>query len=168
MMKTTYNWFTKISEGISALMLATLFLTFILQIFSRYVLNNPIGWTVEACLTIWVWLVFWSNSFIVKYEDQITFDLLYDAVKPNIRRIFALISSLAIIVGMAISMYPTWDWIDFLKIKKSSLLFIPMRTVFSIYMIFMVATIVIYLMRFIRVTKNTLDDEDKYENAGVL
>ena len=128
-MKSLRSWFLKISEGISALMLAALFLTFILQIFSRYVLNNPIGWTVEACLTIWVWLVFWSNSFIVKYEDQITFDLLYDAVKPNIRRIFALISSLAIIVGMAISMYPTWDWIDFLKIKKSSLLFIPMRTV---------------------------------------
>ena len=167
-MKSLRSWFLKISEGISALMLAALFLTFILQIFSRYVLNNPIGWTVEACLTIWVWLVFWSNSFIVKYEDQITFDLLYDAVKPNIRRIFALISSLAIIVGMAISMYPTWDWIDFLKIKKNSLLFIPMRTVFSIYMIFMVATIVIYLMRFIRVTKNILDDEDKNENAGVL
>ena len=35
-------------------------------------------------------------------------------------------------------------------------------------MIFMVATIVIYLMRFIRVTKNILDDEDKNENAGVL
>ena len=62
-MKTAFNWFQRISESISAAMLAALFIAFILQIFSRYILNDPISWTVEACLTIWVWLVFWSNSF---------------------------------------------------------------------------------------------------------
>lgn len=167
-MKITKAWFIKISESISAAMLAALFVAFILQIFSRYVLNDPIAWTVEVCLTIWVWLVFWSNSFVVKHDEHITFDLLYFAVKPNIRRVFALIASLAIMVGIAISIYPTWDWIDFLKIKKSTILYIPMRMVFSIYLIFMVATFSIYLVRFIKLSKGqSLDEssEDQYKGS---
>jgi len=167
-MKITKAWFIKISESISAAMLAALFVAFILQIFSRYVLNDPIAWTVEVCLTIWVWLVFWSNSFVVKHDEHITFDLLYLAVKPNIRRVFALIASSAIMLGIAFSIYPTWDWIDFLRIKKSTILYIPMRTVFSIYLIFMAATFFIYLVRFIKLIKGqTLDEstEDKKEGA---
>ena len=167
-MKTAFNWFQRISESISAAMLAALFFAFILQIFSRYILNDPISWTVEACLTIWVWLVFWSNSFVVKHDEHITFDLLYFAVKPNIRRVFALIGSLAIMIGIAISIYPTWDWIDFLRIKKSTILYIPMRTVFSIYLIFMVATFTIYLVRFIRVARgDDLDEQAKIADEEI-
>jgi C4-dicarboxylate transporter DctQ subunit len=167
-MKTAFNWFQRISESISAAMLAALFIAFILQIFSRYILNDPISWTVEACLTIWVWLVFWSNSFVVKHDEHITFDLLYFAVKPNIRRVFALIGSLAIMIGIAVSIYPTWDWIDFLRIKKSTILYIPMRTVFSIYLIFMVATFIIYLVRFIRVTRGEdLDEQAKIADEEI-
>ena len=165
-MKTNKSLILTINESISAALLAALFSTFILQIFSRYILNTPIAWTIEACLTIWVWLVFWSNSFIVKHDEHITFDLLYFAVKPNIRRIFALISSLAIMTGIAISIHPTWDWIDFLKIKNSAILSIPMRSVFSIYLVFMVATFIIYLVRFIKLTRgasidNPTHTEDK-------
>jgi len=132
-MKTAFNWFQRISESISAAMLAALFIAFILQIFSRYILNDPISWTVEACLTIWVWLVFWSNSFVVKHDEHITFDLLYFAVKPNIRRVFALIGSLAIMIGIAISIYPTWDWIDFLRLLKKAQYFIFLCELSSVF-----------------------------------
>ncbi|MCS5550754.1 MAG: hypothetical protein NZ811_04455, partial [Gammaproteobacteria bacterium] len=66
------------------------------------------------------------------------------------------------------SIYPTWDWIDFLKIKKSTILYIPMRMVFSIYLIFMVATFSIYLVRFIKLSKGqSLDEssEDQYKGS---
>ena len=46
------------AEGMVAAMLAAIFLTFVLQIFSRYVMSTPFGWTLEVCLTLWVWLVF--------------------------------------------------------------------------------------------------------------
>ncbi len=36
--------------------------TFILQIVTRYVINHPLGWTLEACLTLWLWLVFWGGG----------------------------------------------------------------------------------------------------------
>ena len=146
-MQSALRWLNHGAEGVAAIMLAALFCTFVLQVFSRYVLLTPFGWTLELCLTLWVWIVFWGNAFIVREKDHVTFDILYLAVRPGLRRILALISALAIVVAMAVSFLPTWDYIDFMKIKKSPLLKLPMRDVFSIYMLFLVAVIVTYGIR---------------------
>ena len=127
-LKTLKKLLLKGAEGVAAAMLAAMFFTFVLQIFSRYVLDEPFGWTLEVCLTLWVWLVFWGSAFVVRHDQQVAFDMLYHFVRPGTRRILALLGSLAIVVGLAVSLPPTWDFIDFLKIKKSAILKIPMRT----------------------------------------
>lgn len=146
-MDSVVRWLRHGAEGVAAAMLAAMFCTFVLQVFSRYVLLTPFGWTLEVCLTLWVWIVFWGNAFIVREIDHVTFDMIYLAVRPRVQRILALISAVAIIVAMVVSIAPTWDYIDFLKIKKSPILKIPMRDVFSIYMLFLVAVIVAYGLR---------------------
>ncbi len=153
------RWLLKGAEGVAAAMLAAMFLTFLLQIVSRYVLVEPFGWTLELCLTLWIWIVFWGNAFVVRHNEQVTFDVIYHVVKPGTRRVFALITSAAIVIGMAVSLLPTWDYIDFLRIKKSATLHIPMRTVYSIYAIFIIATVLAYAYRFLRIAKNDLDLE---------
>jgi len=40
-MKTIKSWLLKGAEGVAAAMLAAMFLTFVLQIFSRYVMVEP-------------------------------------------------------------------------------------------------------------------------------
>ncbi len=70
-----------------------------------------------------------------------------------------MLGSAAIVIGLAASFYPTWDWIDFLKIKKSAILKIPMRTVFSIYAIFIITAVVAYAWRFVRIVRHG-DPED--------
>jgi C4-dicarboxylate transporter DctQ subunit len=157
--KMLKGWLLKIGEGVVAAMLAAMFLTFVLQIFSRYVMNQPFGWTLEVCLTLWLWLVFWGNAFVVRPEEHVMFDVIYHAVRPRTRRIFALLGAAAIVIGLGISLYPTWDFIDFLKIKKSAILKIPMRTVFSIYLIFLLSAIVVYGLRFVRIFRHGLPKE---------
>lgn len=159
-MKTLKIWLLNCAEGVVAAMLAAMFFTFVLQIFSRYVLVEPFGWTLEVCLTLWVWIVFWGNAFVVKPDEHVTFDVFYHAVRPGTRRIFALIGSGAIVIGLGASLYPTWDYIDFLKIKKSATLFIPMRTVYSIYAVFIIATVLTYGWRFLRILRHGLPEED--------
>lgn len=147
-MKSISKWLSKGAEGVAAALLAAMFLTFVLQIFSRYVLVSPIGWTLELNLTLWIWLIFWANAFVVRNDDHVTFDIVYLAVRPRTRRIFALIISGSIAVGLAISLYPTWDYIDFLKIKKSATLKIPLNQVFSIYAVFLIAVVLAHSYRF--------------------
>jgi len=165
--KILKSWLLKGGEGVLAAMLAAMFLTFVLQIFSRYIMNAPFGWTLEVCLTLWVWLVFWGNAFVVRHDEHVKFDVLYHAVRPGTRRIFALLGAAAIVIGLGFSLYPTWDWIDFLKIKKSAILKIPMRTIFCIYAIFLVSAVVVYGLRFFRIIRHGLT-EDQLEMSESL
>ena len=143
-----------IAEALTAAMLAAMFLTFLLQIFSRYVLAQPFGWTLEACLVLWVWIVFFGCACIVRDRDHVTFDLLYLAAPDHVRRVFALVSALAVAVALAWSLLPTWDWIDFLRIKRSATLKVPMRTIYSIYALFLVAVSTRYLCRAVHVLRH--------------
>ena len=149
-----------LAESISAALLLALFLTFLLQIFSRYVLSDPFGWTLELCLSLWIWVVFWGNAFIVDNKDHVRFDLIYQESPSRIRRLFALVSAIAISIAMAISIYPTWDYIDFMQIQKSASLQIPFKTTFSVYLIFVIAVALSYGWRSWLLMKGTDPDGD--------
>lgn len=159
MMRPVAKFLKTGAEGLAAAMLAAMFFTFVVQIFSRYILAEPFGWTLELCLTLWIWIVFWGNAFILRDSDHVTFDILYLSVPAGPRRVFALISAAAIVVGFAVSLWPTWDYIDFLKIKKSATLKIPLRTVFSVYAIFIVAVVIRYAWRFMAVARSGVAGE---------
>lgn len=152
-MKAIVGFFRRRAENVAVGMLTALFLTFLLQIFARYVLQSPLGWTVEACLTIWLWLVFWGSAFCLKDGDHIKFDVLYLAVNPKLRRLFALTSAVAIVVGIAAALPADIDYITFYKIKKSAILHIRLDYVFSIYGIFAVAVIVTYSLRIVAILR---------------
>ncbi|OHV75407.1 TRAP transporter small permease [Ensifer sp. LCM 4579] len=155
------------AEAVGALMMLALFGTFLLQIFSRYVMDQPFGWTLELCLILWVWIVFFGCAFFVRNEDHITFDLLYRSASRGPRRVMAAISALAIVAGLAWSLLPTWDWIDFLRIKRSPTLRVPMRDVYVIYAVFLVAVIAAYTWRLVRILKDGVADDDAPEHDEV-
>lgn len=166
-MNTFKKWFTRGTEFIAATMLAAMFLTFLLQIFSRYVLQAPFGWTLELCLILWIWIVFFGNAFIVREQDHVTFDILYLAAPGRLRKALALISAAAVAGGMIYAFLPTWDYIDWMKIRKTSTVENPftgqkisLRTIFSIYAIFMIAIAARYIWRFIDVLRNGPHNDD--------
>ncbi|MGI3185889.1 TRAP transporter small permease [Nioella aestuarii] len=161
------KWFTHGTEFIAAMMLAAMFLTFLIQIFSRYVMQAPFGWTLELCLILWVWIVFFGCAFIVKERDHVTFDIFYLSGGRKTRQVLALAAAAAIVIGMGISFLPTWDYIDWMRMRRTSTVEnpftgdrIPLRTIFSVYALFMIAIIARYAWRFIDVLRNGPPDED--------
>jgi C4-dicarboxylate transporter DctQ subunit len=151
------------AQAVAAAMMALMFLTFMLQIFVRYsarlewlsarfpILDPTLyGWTLEFCLLLWVWLVFWGNAFVVRERDHVTFDILFHAVRPAVRRWFIVISGVAICVGLMLSVEPTWSKFYILRLKKTATLstvfgdWIRMRDVYSIYIFFLIAVALRY------------------------
>jgi TRAP-type C4-dicarboxylate transport system permease small subunit len=143
-MQTRKNWLQARADDVAVGLLTAMFLVFILQITSRYVFNAPLEWTLEACLTLWLWTVFWGSAFCLRNEDHIRFDMLYVMMGKRVRRLLAGLSALAVLATMVVALPGTWDFVSFLQIKKSPSLRIPLFYVFSIYLVFMVATIVAY------------------------
>ena len=126
-------------------MLAAMFAAFLLQIVFRYLLNLPIGWTHEISVILWLWLVLWGAAFVVREREEIRFDLIYGAVGPGPRRVMALISAVALIALYTISLPAVVDYVTFMKVERTAYLKIRFDWLFSIYIVFAVATIVRYL-----------------------
>ncbi len=160
-MQTRKSWWQARADDVAVGLLTAMFLAFILQITSRYVFNAPIEWTLEVCLTLWLWTVFWASAFCLRDQDHIRFDMLYLVMGQRARRVMAGLSAAAIIAAMAVALPGTWDFVSFLKIKKSASLRIPLFYIFSIYLVFMVATIAAYGWRLWKIiqSEEALNDE---------
>jgi C4-dicarboxylate transporter DctQ subunit len=160
------RWLHARAENVAAGLLAVMFLSFLLQIVSRYVFNYPLGWTQEICLTMWLWVVFWVSAFNLNDADHVRFDMVYMAGNKRVRRVFALVSAIAVIAGLLAALPATIDYITFYKIKKSATLRIRLDIVFSVYAIFAVAVITRYLLRAWHLARGGDPDNEQRVLAG--
>ena len=119
-------------------LLGMMFVSFLLQIAFRYVLNRPLGWTEEVTVLCWVWVVLWGASFIVADEEEVRFDILYNAVPARVRRVFTIVAAVALIVLLALSLPATWRYVAFMKREHSAYLKMPFDYLYSIYLVFAV------------------------------
>ena len=161
-MRRWAGWLKARADNVAAALLAAMFLTFVIQIVSRYVLNAPVGWTVELCLTLWLWLVFWGSAFCLDDRDHVKFDMLYLAAGQKIRRLLALGAAIVIVVAMLAALPATLDYITFYKIKKSAVLRIRLDYVFAIYGVFAVAVIVRYTWRAVALVRGAPPDTEPF------
>ena len=149
-----FNLLKSSADAIAASILAAMFFVFLLQIISRYIFNNPLSWSVELTLSLWVWLVFWGSSFCLDDKDHIKFDVLYYLSPIKVRKLFRIISAIIVIFLISKSLIPTLEYINFYKIKKSAILKIRYDYLFSVYAIFTVSIISSYAFLLIKTIKN--------------
>ncbi len=159
-MKGFIKGFSRLTEAIAGGMLAAIFLIFLLQILLRYFFT-PAGWTLELIGILWVWVIFFSCAFIVRERDHVKFDIIYLSVPRRARQVFAMLAAAAIVIGMLYSFLPTWDYIDWMKIRKTATVRnpfsgekVPLRTVFSIYAVFMLVVAARYGWLFFDIMRN--------------
>jgi TRAP-type C4-dicarboxylate transport system permease small subunit len=180
-MKTLFKWFSRTTEFIAALMLAAIFVTFLIQIFSRYAAKiawmmpipqisdwmaslQPIGWTVNLISLIWVWAVFFGCAFIVRERDHVTFDILYLSLPRTGRRILAYLSSIGIVAAMLYALPAMWDVVfdnRLMQLKKIQTLRMPItgdqiaiKWLFASVVLLMVVAIIRYSWQIATITRD--------------
>ncbi|MEM7021455.1 MAG: TRAP transporter small permease subunit [Pseudomonadota bacterium] len=129
------------AEVVGALLLAAMFGAFLLQVFMRYVVNQPLEWSLEVCLITYVWFVFWTLTFLVRERDHVAFSLFYQAAPAPVRRGLAALSTVLIVVFVAAAFPATWDFITFMAIDSTWVLHLRFDLVFGIFLLFMLAVI---------------------------
>ncbi len=139
------KWLYRRAENLLAIMLALMFAAFILQIIFRYVLNFPIGWTNEISVVLWIWIVLWGASFVLREEEEIRFDFFYAPAGPKARRVMFISSATALVILYAISLPAVFDYVTFMKVESTAYLKIRFDWLFSIYVVFVVAVIIRYI-----------------------
>ncbi len=126
-------------EVLLALLLASMFAAFLLQIFSRYVLNKPLGWTIEYVALVWMWGILFGYAFVVRDEEIIRLDIFYNAFGPKVRRVMDVVANVGCAGILLYALPKTIEFIDFMKIERTAFLRISFNWVFSIYIPFVLA-----------------------------
>jgi TRAP-type C4-dicarboxylate transport system permease small subunit len=136
------RWLRRGAEAVLVLMMAAMFVAFILQVVFRYVLNLPVGWTDEVCTLVWLWGILWGASFVMHNREDIRFDMIYSHLPRPVRRGFTLLASGCAVVLLAVSLPAAWSYVRFMKVESTASFGIPFNWVFSIYIVFVVSMIV--------------------------
>ena len=182
-MRNIQNRIIQAFELVAAIMMAAMFATFILQVAIRYSARKewirdifPImdptlyGWTLDFCLLMWIWMVFWGNGLIVRQRDHVIFDMLYTSVSPIVRKWLAIFSALIISFTLLIVIEPTWSKFFILRLKKTATLsnvfgdWIRVRDIYLIFFIFCIAVSFRYLYRAFFIFKNGAEFDLIYSN----
>jgi TRAP-type C4-dicarboxylate transport system permease small subunit len=154
------NWLRHGANHVQVAMMAVMFISFILQIFFRYVLNKPVAWTDEVCVITWTWGILWGASFVMRNREDIRFDVLTSHVSRPVKRGVTVLASVAIVAILIVSMPATWSYITFMKVEDSASLGIRMDLFFSIYLAFAAAMIVRHTYIGIEALRGRLYDDD--------
>ena len=141
---TIARWLRRRAENVAVALLSIMFATFIIQIFSRYVLNYPIGWSEEVVITMWLWTVLWGAAFVLSEKEEIRFDIIYSNLSEPMRRAFTVITGAALVLLYGISLPAAYSYVSFMKVERSAYLHVPINYMYSVYLIFAVACIVRY------------------------
>jgi C4-dicarboxylate transporter, DctQ subunit len=170
-MKTIERWLNRLADDIMALLMASMFGVFILQIVTRYLAKYQIAsdftWTLDFCSSAMVWIIFFGGAFALAESDHVKFDMIYHLFGPSMKRIVAIFTNLSIAAIFAISLPAIWKWMAFMvRMGKANPTLkipftgesIPIYAIYSIYLAFALAIIARCVWRSIRLMGGATDD----------
>jgi len=138
------GWLRTAAEAVGGLLLVLMFLSFMVQIISRYIFNYPLGWTDEASVFFWTWGTLWGAAFIIREKNEIRFDIFYSSLSDKARARAAVVTGLCCVALFVISLPATYAYVTFMKVERAAYMGIRLDYLYSIYVIFVVAAIVRY------------------------
>lgn len=102
----------RVCEWLSAIMFATLFLTFVAQVFWRYVLRDPLVWTLEVSGILFVTLSLFTAATQMPLKEHVALDLVVEALP---RKLSSLLRAFSLLVFAAVMLLSIPDTIRVLE-----------------------------------------------------
>lgn len=137
----TLPWYRRLAAGISALSLGAVFVLFVYGIGMRYLFNRPVGWVDEAVTVLSVWSVLWTAAFVLRWDEHISFDIVFVNIDAPRQRLMLLVVNVAF-AALFISALPGMiDYTLFLWREKTDMLEMRLDFVYAIYPLFFIVIV---------------------------
>ena len=107
-----------------------LFVLFIVNIFYRYALNDPLTWPFELIVSGFVWLALLSAIYVRRVDGHVKFTITYDKMSPVMQTVVRIVVNVITAVFFAIAVPATWDFVKFMAFKGTTNLRIPFSWVY--------------------------------------
>ncbi|MGB1360959.1 MAG: TRAP transporter small permease [Alphaproteobacteria bacterium] len=142
MLKTITHNLRKISDFFPAVLFVTIFCIFCINVISRYLFNESYGWIIEFSMILWVWVVFFTCAFTLRDDEHIAIHFVLERLSEKGQKICHTIAAICLFLFSSYMVLPTWDYIDFLSIRPSDVMGIPMKNIYIIFMAFLLSLII--------------------------
>lgn len=91
MIKKINNFFEFIIKRALILIMLVLIISTFLQVFTRYVLNNPLVWTEEVTTFAFIWMVFLGASVGVRKCEHFIVDIIFQLIPEKLHKSIILL-----------------------------------------------------------------------------
>ena len=136
------GWLQRGAHAVSGILFLALFAVFLIQVAARFGLNQPLPWTDELAVILYIWVIFWTAALVVPQREHVVFDLVWNSVGPRIRQAMAIAGNL-LLGGLALAGLPaTWDYVHFMQREGTPVLGLPLMWVFLPLVLLMLALVV--------------------------
>jgi len=123
-----------------------MFVSFCLQIFSRYILGDQFQWTFEATVVGFLWTVTFGGIWASRQHEHVSFSLLYDAFGPKGKAVINLIGNILIVIAFAFLIPAAYEYVAFITIKKTAVLKLSFAALYAPFLAFIIFS-TIYMIR---------------------
>lgn len=98
-------------EYLGGILFSVMFITLIMQIFSRQILNKPLIWTEEVARLVFVYIAMLGVTLGIKYDQHVGIEVLSDKFSPRVAKIMDIVKTiltgiiivLLIVIGLGIT-----------------------------------------------------------------
>ena len=136
------RWLQHCANAIGGALFLTLFGVFVVQITARFGFNQPLPWTDEAAVVLYLWVIIWAAAVVVPEREHVVFDLVWNSVGPRARKAMAIAGNL-MVGGLALVGLPaTWDYVHFMRREGTPVLELSLMWVFLPLVLLMAALVV--------------------------
>ena len=111
----------------------TLFVVFILQVTARFGFNQPLPWSDELAVVLYVWVILWSAAAIVPEREHVVFDLLWNSAGKRTRQAMRIAGNLMVGGLAAVAVPATWDYVHFMRRESTPVLGISFIRTYAKY-----------------------------------
>jgi TRAP-type C4-dicarboxylate transport system permease small subunit len=153
---------------VPAISFITMFLTFILQVFSRYVLHHPFTWTQEIIVLGFIWTVIFGACYTMRCGTHVKFTMIYDQLPPRRAAIVRMLGDIIVIVTFASLVIASFNYALFIGYHKTPVFRIPYTILFMPFVYFLCSIIgytAVEILEDLRVIKGVLSDSEDHRNA---
>ena len=136
------RWLQRGANAVSGMLFLALFAVFLIQIAARFGLNQPLPWTDELAVILYIWVILWTAALVVPEREHVVFDLVWNSVGRRGRQAMAIVGNL-LVGGLALAGLPaTWDYVHFMQREGTPVLDLPLMWVFLPLVLLMAALVV--------------------------
>ena len=127
-----------IEVHINAVIFAILFLSMVIQVFMRYVLDMPSPLLHEIMMFSFVWTVYLSAALARKHREHIRFNIIYEKLPRKAQILIDLVFDIFVSSLLVYSLWPVIDQLKMYGFIKAQITGISWTYVYMIVPIFFI------------------------------